>query len=152
MMWPFGKKIAPAATRRAPNLKFKSAEAFFEMQCKYGQTDLQKGRGIVAIVLNSREEFGTVEPVKVQPDGTQLAMVRVAAEDGGFVVPTTTPSDKGDRLMPGDLVVWVPAVHNRELAKGFGDYRQGWVGFIHAKIAAETGGPDNGLRVTCWYD
>jgi hypothetical protein len=147
-VWPFKK----SAQSLPETLYFKDGEAFFEMQCKYGQTDLKKGQGVVALVLDSKKEFGTEAAIKVEADGRQLAMIRVAADDGGFIVPAYTPSKNGERLKPGDVVIWVPSIHNEEVAKGLGDNRAGWMGFIRAKIAPEMSTKDSNLRIICEYN
>src|SRR5690242_6712658 len=108
-MWPFKPKSAPKSA--LPRLIYESGEASFRSQCQYGFTDIIEGQGIVAIVLDTREEFGTEVAVKVQPSGCQLAAIRVASPDGGFRSFAETASPSGDRLKPGDLVVWVPMTH-----------------------------------------
>lgn len=153
-MWPFkGRQTpAPRSDNATPGtLYFKSGPAFFEMQCKYGHTDLKEGQGIVALVLDAAKEFGTSAAVKVEPDGSQLAFVRVASSDGGFVVPAHTPSSKGERLRPDDVVIWIPHTYSDEIAEGLGDRRAGWVGIIRAKVAPELNPADPKLRVICDY-
>jgi hypothetical protein len=62
----------------------------------YGDTKIEKGKGLVAMVLDPRGEFHEiVHPVKIEPDGRQMALIKVVSEDGGFVVTSNTPSDKG---------------------------------------------------------
>ncbi len=146
-MWPFKRKANPAL----PNLVYKSGEAFFRLQCKYGHTEIKEGNGIVAIVLDSMQEFGTSVPVKIQPSGNQLAAIKVASEDGGFVTLAETLSAAGDRLKPGDLVVWVPEAYLPEMAEQVRDPRGGWVGLIVAKVAAESDPNTNELKVLCQY-
>lgn len=130
---------------------YKSAEAFFESQCKYGYTALKEGSGIVAIVLDSRKEFGTSVAVKTQPSGNQLATVKVASEDGGFITFAETLSAGGDRLDPGDLVIWIAGSYLPELAESIGDARSAWMGLIVAKIAAESDLATNEFTVICRY-
>lgn len=147
-MWPFSKREPKAADA----LYFKDGQAFYEMQCKYGQTDLQTGQGVVALVLDSEKEFGTKAPIKIDADGRQLAMLRVAASDGGFMVPAYTPSKNGDPLKPGDIVIWVPAIYNAEVGERLGDHRAGWVGFIRAKVAPEMSTRYGNFTVICKYN
>ncbi len=146
-MWPFKRKRDPAL----PNLVYKSSEAFFEMQCKYGHTELEEGSGVVAIILDAMQEFGTSVAVKIQPSGNQLATIKVASEDGGFVTFAETLSTGGDRLKPGDLVVWVPGTYMDELTQTVVDPRSAWMGLIIAKIAAESDPNTNELKVICQY-
>jgi len=49
-------------------------------------------KGIIGLVLNAKKEFGTEQSVKVEPDGRQMAMLKIASKGGGFVVPAYTPS------------------------------------------------------------
>lgn len=146
-MWPFTRKPKPSP----PILLFKTGEAFFEMQCKFGHTELRKGQSIVAIVLDAKKKFGMPAAVEIKPSGNQLVTIRVASQDGGFFTVAETNSNGGDRLEPGDLVVWVPLAYHQEIAKTLGDERSGWVGPLIAKIAPEADPSDNELRVICRY-
>lgn len=147
-MWPFKRKQQSGLPDR---LIYKSGEAFFEMQCKYGHTTLGENTGIVGIVLDAKREFGVETAVKVQPNGTQLATLRIAGEEGGFVTFAETGSAGGDVLKPGDLVVWVPGIYNQQLAQKMGDDRAGWIGLIRAKIAPESNTADNSLVILSRY-
>lgn len=148
-MWPFKRKSAPSPS--LPKLIYKSGEAFFGLQCKYGHTELEKGQGLVALVLDAVKEHGTKVAVKVQPNGCQLATLKVASPDGGFTTFAETASPNGDHLHPGDLVIWVPMTHMQKLADTLGQHRQGWIGLIVAKIAAESDPITNELTVLCRY-
>lgn len=148
-MWPFGKKNQSVAL--PPVLYFKSGEAFLSYQCEYGHTDLKEGRGVVALVLDAKEKFGTESAVKIEPDGRQMAILHVAGKNGGFIVPAMTPSGRGDHLESGDVVIWVPGIYNADIAKGFGDTRAGWVGLIRAKVAPEIDTVSDNFRVICEY-
>jgi hypothetical protein len=146
-MWPFKTKRKPDL----PTLIFKSGESFFEMQCKYGHTDIRKNVGIVALVLDAEEMFGTSEAVKIDERGIQTATLRVAAEDGGFLTIAQTASAKGDELSPGDVVVWVPSEHLPQMGNAMGDHRSGWVGLIVARVAPEMDPRSNELTLICRY-
>lgn len=149
-MWPFKKK--QAATHRV--LPFKNGEAFLEYQCKYGHTKIQPKQGIVALVLDARREFGAEQATKVEDDGRQMAMLRVASEDGGFVVPAWTPTGGGDALKPDDVVVWVPVEYTKPAMEKAADLdpRFSWVGFIVAKVAPEIDTTNPELKLLCRYD
>jgi hypothetical protein len=95
MVWPFNKK-RPTTT----NLIFRNGVAFFEYQCKFGHTDIKKNTATVAIVLDSKEEFGTPSAITVKQDGSQLAALRVASDDGGFIVFAATPIVKRRETSP----------------------------------------------------
>jgi hypothetical protein len=149
-LWPFGGKKAP----EPPTFVFTDDEAgkqaFFRLQCKYGDTKIEMGKGIVAIVLDASREFPKIpHAVKIEPDGTQLALIRVISEDGGFIVPATTPSSKGDRLVPGDFVAWVPHTYTDAPLP---DKRACWVGFIRAKIRWKEWGTTGQPELICRYD
>jgi hypothetical protein len=148
MVWPFNKK-----SKTIPVFEF-SGDAFFEAQCKFGDTRIEIGKGIVALVLDAAKKYGVSVAVKVEADGRQLATLKVASDQGGFVVPAMTPSGSGDRLKPGDVVMWVPLAYNKELAEKAGDKDFGWVGLIRAKVAREmnfnSGAPT--FKILCRYD
>lgn len=150
-MWPF--KTSKQSTKTViQKLPFKSGAAFFEYQCKFGETTIKQNMGIVSIVIDAPKEFGVLSSVKINPDGSQLALINVASEDGGFIVPANTPSKTGDRLVAGDLVIWVPMVFNNEIGIKMGDSRSGWVGMIRAKIAPELDMSKPGFVIICPYD
>jgi hypothetical protein len=56
-------------------------------QCEVGHTEIIPGQGIIAVVLDPTKEVGTTNPIKVEPDGSQIALIKVASPEGGFVVP-----------------------------------------------------------------
>jgi len=149
-LWPFAKK----KVAEPPTFVFSDTEAgrksFFKLQCKYGDTEIEKGKPLLAIVLDASREFpGIPDPVKIEPDGSQLAVIRVVSEDGGFVVPAKTPSAKGDRLIPGDVVAWVP---HTLVETPFPDKRIGWVGLIRAKVRWMGVGTSGPFDLICRYD
>lgn len=135
MVWPFSKKTQSHGMPE--KLPFKSGAAFLEYQCKFGHTDIVPKQGIVALVLDSSKEFGTQNAVKVEPDGRQMAALKVASDDGGFIVMAQTPSGAGDPLVPDDVVIWVPISHAKEIVPDGMDDRFGWTGFIVAKVKPE---------------
>jgi len=140
--WSFGKKKRPTGT-----MEFKDPEAFFRFQCKYGRADIQAGIGLVAIVLDT----GQRAPVQIQPDGSQLTWLKVVSKDGGFMVRAATPpGSEGDRLCPGDIVMWVPS-YNSGVPTG-DDRRSAWVGVIRAKVEWKFGAPGERLDLICRYD
>jgi hypothetical protein len=124
---------------RSPDiLTFKDGEAFFQYQCMYGETHITPKRGVVALVLDARSQFGAEDAVKQKPDGTQMAVIRVAAPDGGFTTMAETPSPgSGTKLSPGDVVIWVPLERNESFHRAAIDPRAAWIGFIVAIVAPE---------------
>jgi hypothetical protein len=76
----------------------------------------------------------------------------VISEDGGFRVFASTPSNKGARLVPGDVVIWVPAIYSDEVGAGMSDRRTGWIGMIRAKVAPEISLADSDFSILCRYD
>ena len=148
-MWPFSRKKSSKPT--LPKFIYTSGEAFFEMQCKFGYTEITEQKGIVGIVLDAKLVYGTEVSVKIQPNGCQVATIKLASSDGGFVTFAETASSGGDRLEPGDLIVWLPMIRSQKFADALGDDRRGWIGLIIAKIAAESDPNTNELSVICRY-
>ena len=153
MIWPFNKKrlAQEAPSHGKPAMVFKP-QGFFEMQCKYGDTKVEPKKALVAIVLDSKREFGTGVSVKQEPDGTQLATIKVVSEGGGFKVPAKTPTSKGDRLKPDDIVLWVPVHYDQDLASRSGNRMFGWIGFIVAKVKPEWDFDAQEFQFLCRYD
>jgi hypothetical protein len=150
-LWPFSKKPEP------PTFVFDDSDAgrasFFRLQCKYGDTKIETGKGMIAIVLDPRKEFPEIKvPIKIDPDGKQIALIKVISEDGGFIVTASTPSSKGDRLAPGDVVAWVPFAYHNVESLGPAGKRIGWVGLIRAKVKWMEAGTSGPFDVICRYD
>ena len=145
--WRRNIKEPPPASS---NLRFtddeKGREAFFRLQCKYGDSDIETNKGIVALVLDAKKELGTPVPVKIEPDGSQVAVLRVTSEDGGFIVCARTPSGDGVPLRAGDFVIWVPMSHSLTTAAQSSDLRFGWIGLIRAKIKTQ-----HPFEIVCRY-
>ena len=148
-VWPFSKK-PPAKHHR---LVFKGSEEFFAYQCQFGQTALRVKQAVVAMVLDGAKEFGLPDAVRIEADGSQFCVLKVASDDGGFIVVSTTPTASGDRLVPGDMVLWVPLEYaaSRELPPGV-DPRTSWVGFIVAKIDPVIDLNKSTFNMLCRYD
>jgi hypothetical protein len=146
-MWPFTRKPKPGLSA----LVFKTGEAFVDYHCKYMKTRLEPGSPLAALVLDATEMFGVPVPVKIDDNGFQTATLRVASDDGGFVVLAQTASGGGDRLKPGDVVAWIPGQHLPKLAQATGDERFGWVGLIVAKVAPEIDMSKGEMTVLCRY-
>ena len=68
----------------------------------------------------------------MRADGIQVTTLKIAREDGGFIVTAMTFAP-GPALTVGDVVLWVPY----EYVPGHADKDKGGVGFIRAKIAPE---------------
>ena len=64
-------------------------------------------------------------------------MLRVASDDGGFTVIAQTASGRGDKLIPGDAVAWIPVQYMPQIAQSAEDQRFGWIGMIISKISPE---------------
>jgi hypothetical protein len=98
---------------------------------------LVAGMPLPALVLNSREMSGTGEAVARRTDGHQVALLRVASSDGGFIVGAGTSGPKGPQLEPGQLVLWRAGEYVPELGKGGKDAREGWAGLIEGTLKPE---------------
>lgn len=118
-------------------LYFEGGNAALEYACKFMDCPLGEGVSLPALVLDSRELFGTSTAVKIQDDGNQLAMLRVASDDGGFLVAATTANPKGPKLQPGQLVAWKAMKHVPAIAETTKDKRFGWVGLIVGTLKPE---------------
>lgn len=120
-------------------LAFKDGTAAIEYACKHMKCPLQEGGLIPALVLDLRKLSRDETPVIVQRDGHQVAMLRVASEDGGFPVLATTAGAKGPKLQPGQLVAWRAGKYSPDVAASMGakDQRSGWVGLIVGTLKPE---------------
>lgn len=147
MMWPFKKKKSPELRV----IKFKTGQDFFDYHCKFMMTRIEPGVPLAAIVIDARTQFGTSVAVKTHENGLQTATLRVASDDGGFLAIAETSSNKGDSLVPGDVVAWIPGQHMPQLAKASKDARSGWAGLIIAKIAPEIDMSRKAMTVICEY-
>jgi len=81
--------------------------------------------------------MSTQQAVKTKPDGNQIALLRVASGDGGFVVLAETAGPNGPRLDPGQLVVWQAQQFVASIATHATDKRFGWVGIILGTLKPE---------------
>lgn len=131
------KKTAPSGQPPNVPLAFKDGTAALEYAVKFMECSLQPGASLPAVVLDSRAHFGTKRAVKVQPDGNQVAVVRVASNDGGFVVLAATAGPRGPELQPGQLVAWQAMKYDHQLARAGEDERSGWVGLIVGTLQPE---------------
>ena len=150
MVWPFSKK---PPQKKASVLVFKSGEAFFKYQCKFGVIDIIPGEGMISLVLDGSKEFNLPSPVKILENGVQRVVLKVASEDEGFIVVAETLGSKGDRLKPGDIVTWVPGSQVPISPSISADPRFGWVGMITSKLNLTLDlDPDSiGFDVICEY-
>lgn len=150
MVWPFNKK--PPRPPSSTKLAFKSGEAFFEYQCRFGVTDIKRKQGLVGLVLDATKEFGINDAKERQPDGTQRRLIKVVSQDGGFIVVANTPTNKGDILRVGDVVIWVPLEYVGNIITISQDKRIGWVGLIMAKVQPQIDMTKEGFTIICRYD
>lgn len=146
-MWPFKQK----KKLNIPVLVFKSGQDFFEYHCKFMDTKIQREKPLVAIVLDAKLDFNAQIAVKTDERGIQIAALRVASDDGGFITFSETLSAGGERLSPGDVVAWLPCKYSPESAKSFGSHESGWIGLIFAKIAPEIDTAGGQMKLICHY-
>jgi hypothetical protein len=128
MIWPFKKRQSSDG-----ELFFTDSSALFKLNCKYGDTQIEPNKGVAAIVVDETKEFDVPDGIILDPEGRQTVVLRVASEDGGFLVVAKT-AGRGPLLNPKDAVIWVPYIFSEEVAKVSPDKRFGWVGLIRAKI------------------
>ena len=112
------KKAAPAGPAPAPPNVFASGAEALDYACKYLECPLRERSFLPALVVDAR----------TRDDGYQVAELRVASADGGFIVSATTLGPQGPQLKPGDLVAW----H----ASRF-DESSGWIGLIIGTLKPE---------------
>lgn len=138
-MFEFFKRKKPAALSGGggPPLFFKDGTAALQYACKSMECPLHEGSCLPAVVLDSRELLGIPTAVKIQADGNQRAILRVASDDGGFLVAASTAGTEGPELHPGQLVAWMAIKHEPDIAKTAKDKRVSWVGVIIATLKPE---------------
>jgi hypothetical protein len=131
-------------------LAFEDSLRAFEHACG-GECLLRAGTILPALVLDARELLGAETATKIQDDGRQVALIRVASGDGGFLVSASTSGARGPTLQPGHFVAWQAERYDPQLAKNtpasrkrFGwvnlkDKRFGWVGLIEGTLKLEYG-------------
>lgn len=141
-------KTAPFLEDLPLQLVFDDSLTAFEHACE-GQCPLREGIVLPALVLDARELFGAATAVMFQDNGRQIASVRVASTDGGFIVSASTSGALGPTLQPGHLVAWqavrcdpqvatnVPARKRRFGWARLKDKRLGWVGLIEGTLKLE---------------
>jgi hypothetical protein len=132
--------------RRKPNtspghdptvLPFKDANAAFAYACEFLDAKLQVGSVLPALVLDAGAQTGGGPPIRVQPDGNQIAVLRICSKDGGFVHLAATSGHLGPRLNPGDLVAWSALEYSLRLIRSHEDARTLYNGLIVAKLKPE---------------
>ena len=137
-MFSWFKKPVPALLESSTiPLFFKDTQAAFTYACDYLQIDLKEGAVLPALVLDAAAALGGGAPVRHQPDGIQIAMLRVCAKDGGYMVIASSVSANGPVLQPGDLVAWQASTPVDALATQFPDPRSTWSGLILARLLPE---------------
>lgn len=117
-------------------LVFKGVEEAFEYSCKFMTCNLLPKTPLPAIVVDARELFGAETAIKKNEDGTQVAALKVASDDGGFLV-TATTIGIGPDLKVGDFVMWTPYEFIEEVAQVSEDRRFGWLGVIIGTLKTE---------------
>jgi len=133
------------------DLVFKSGEGAFEYACKFMDCTLGEGKSVPAIVIDARKYSSDIGmAVKTELDKSQLATIRVASKNGGFVIPVKTAGAQSSirpnlvsrigrnqghpDLKPGDLVSFTAMTYSKDMAKAFGNKESGWVGLITSKL------------------
>ncbi|WP_417491694.1 hypothetical protein [Maricaulis sp.] len=115
----------------ARDRKFASTMEAFEHACAEHDTLIVPEQPLLAMVLESVADAGG------EDDGCAQLTLKVASEDGGYIVISRTTFAPKQPLHPGDLVCWVPLQHDAELAARAPDERFGWVGLVFASFEPE---------------
>ena len=134
--WLRRKQTATSA-RDTTLLPFKDTNTAFSYACEFLDAKLQVGSVLPALVLDAGAQTGGGPPVRVQPDGNQIAVVRICSKDGGFVHLAATSGQVGPRLQPGDLVAWSALEYSLRLIRSHEDARTLYNGLIVAKLKPE---------------
>lgn len=137
---------SPQAQGSPKPLVFRGTDAAFEYACKHTSTDLKKGSTIPALVIDAKEFAGTAESVKRDANGIQSVVLKVASDDGGFVVMAQTAGPDTEDLAPGDFVAWRAFQFMEGMSDRLGDSRFAWVGLVVAKLKPELD-PYKGWRI-----
>ena len=117
-----------------PKLVFKNAEAAFNMYSLFGDNELKLNHPLTAIVLNAKEEGWANEPIQQRPDGREAALLKVVSNsDNDYFYTVASTMYKGEKLAVGDLVLWVPMIHEKEPSHE----NLRWIGMIVAKLGLE---------------
>jgi hypothetical protein len=131
-----------------PRVTFYDGLTAFEHACD-GECVLREGIMLPALILDACELFGAASAVEIQDDGRQMASIRVASADGGFIVSASTCGALGPKLRPGQFVAWqaerydpkgakeAPAAQKRFGLFGLKDKRIGWIGQIAGTLKPE---------------
>jgi hypothetical protein len=112
------KKPAPVARTAPPPAVFASGAEALDYACKYLECTVRERSFLPALVVDAR----------TGDDGNQLATLRVASADGGFIVSANTLGPRGPQLKPGDLVAWQAGKHQQG---------EGWIGIIIGTLRPE---------------
>jgi hypothetical protein len=112
------------------NLVFKSNEDYFEYFCKYMDCAIREKESLPALVLDATKVLDAKESVSILPNGCQMLAIKVADDDGGFVIVTETLWAGAPLLVPGDLVAWEPMKYAPELEEMIPGTRYAWIGFV----------------------
>lgn len=120
-------------TEDAQDHKFTSTMEAFEHACAEHDTLIVPEQPLLAMVLESVSDAGA----QAEGDGCAQLTLKVASDNGGFVVISRTTFAPKQPLHPGDLVCWVPLQHDPELAARAEDDRFGWVGLVFASFEPE---------------
>jgi len=133
----FNNKKINTPQKSRTNLVFKTEEAYFDHFCKYMDCRIRKDDPLPAIVLDASEVLGAKDPVSILADGRQMIAVKIAGDDGGFLLTTETVWLGEPILKPGDLVAWNPVEYVDEVAEKFRDKRLAWIGFVVSTVKPE---------------
>ena len=116
------------------SLTFKTANEAFDHACKEHNCIIVPEQPLLAIVLDAKAEFGDDQPITFEGDGCARLTLKVASEDGGYVVLSRTTKPPKQPLNVGDLVCWVPIKHDAPLSHQANDERFGWIGLVFATL------------------
>lgn len=127
----FEKSSSVPASGEPTLLTYKNATSAFQSQCTTMDCTVSIGKALPALVVDAQKELGAEDNgVATDDRGHQMAFLKVASSDGGFVVAATANAPGGPTLYPGQLVLWCPVTFDARVGQPFGDVRFAWLGKI----------------------
>ncbi|MBX9643377.1 MAG: hypothetical protein K2W91_04655 [Novosphingobium sp.] len=125
----------PALSHPLSGFTFKSNEAFFEYQCRFGDTTPRYGHVCYAIVVGDHTAIAREAGIATADNLIRVLGIRLAAPDNGRAMLVDHDMRRGI-VHPGDLVAFLPLEHHPAI---------GWQGALIAKCAPAFN--DSGVEV-----
>ena len=138
--------MSVAVNREAERQVFASTQEAFDHACREHDCTIVVEEPMLAMVLDAHLEFGAAESITVEDDGCFQVTLKVASNDGGFILLSRTTKPPKQPLNVGDLVCWVPLKHDPDLGNETNEERFGWAGLVFATLEPVWEEDEWGLR------